>query len=776
MVSIKEKKEERRGLPKLAIGIVAAFLIVFIGILFFIQISSFNKYIHYKPPKPPPNINVSFSIFRSGLAYYNSKNISGYAIIKYSMVNATSALGEIGVFGRDPLPSIYVINTSGYCIKCFNQTSFFSNLSHYLYLFGLLNSSLRIVNYPELKDLNSSSLLIVPTGLIPYFLLFNNYSIFYLLKRGVTIVYVGSNFSASIGPNGVILITPQNLTQAFNQSNLLTSRFYFQKKESVLFHNPTFGFYHGYSYGNVSATNSYNGTFIAFSNYPIYGWNNASEMAYDIANVLYSRFFDPTFALGRVSFNSSNPAGTLGLFATNMTVPLNSTNLQSVYLLTVFGARNGNSFLFKSALGSTEFPNKAAIGLQGLVPESYPIPTYLLLNSTSQYSFSLNVYNSNFSLVDSIPLGFFNTSTGIIKYLTFNFPPGGYIAQLVNIYGQTYAQAVFLEDNVTIEPIKNNFLARTFLFQVSSGGIPLNNTPYTISLDGIYKKSGVVTGGIINYTLPQGSAIGYGTHIFNLTINGKSYYYLTEYQKKIFKIPLIYIEMLIAVIFVIILNLVVKAPERDEYYIDVPDIIKKTSSSTTIKLKREDVLSVFDKVNAYYRWKFMPLSPEEFRNGLSTNLRYAGLSVSITSKNAEDLLVQLVTEGLLQEFGNYYAPTKWINATGHNIEYLYVFRKLRDFFVTNAILFTDLDSSKEADIVITIKGVQKRVIIYAGHIRDFEIEPSIKVYIVFSSYIRKAEFEDFLSRSFSMEAEALKSAIEKKYVVLVDLDHLNELR
>ena len=86
-----------------------------------------------------------------------------------------------------------------------------------------------------------------------------------------------------------------------------------------------------------------------------------------------------------------------------------------------------------------------------------------------------------------------------------------------------------------------------------------------------------------------------------------------------FNIPAIYIEFAVAIIVVVLLNLVLKPPNRDEYYIDVPEF--PPSKKDQVKVQASDIVSVFDKVNYYYHWKYMPLTAEEVRSGIGNNIR-----------------------------------------------------------------------------------------------------------------------------------------------------------
>lgn len=199
----------------------------------------------------------------------------------------------------------------------------------------------------------------------------------------------------------------------------------------------------------------------------------------------------------------------------------------------------------------------------------------------------------------------------------------------------------------------------------------------------------------------------------------------------------------------------------------------------TIKLKadRNSVLSIFDNVNYAYRWKYMPLTPDEVKTGVSSSIRYENVPIAITLQNTAAVLNRLVSAGALVTSSGYYAPEKWIEEAHHDIEYLTIFRKLRDFCVANAMLFTDLDANEHNDMIITKRGVQGHVIIYssATGMKDLALNNAYRIYVVFLSEVQRFDFLGSLYNSYGEEAELLKLGIECSYIVLVDTENLGEM-
>ncbi|MFP3279162.1 MAG: hypothetical protein RXP92_02550, partial [Candidatus Micrarchaeota archaeon] len=390
----------------------------------------------------------------------------------------------------------------------------------------------------------------------------------------------------------------------------------------------------------------------------------------------------------------------------------------------------------------------------------------------------IDLYTSNMTYVTSIPIGFFNTSTGIniIKYESFGMPSGYYIAILRDFNNRPYAASLFELAGIEISPINLNFRNGTFLFRLSSLGMPIANSTYSISLDNSYLTSGITNNSEILYRLPKGSVIGYGTQTFEINIFNSKYTYVTQYSKEILHIPAYYIEFAIVIIIVIVLNLVIKAPNRDEYYIDIPEIPR--SKKTHVVVPKKEILDLFDKINMHYHWKYMPLLPEEIKNGIAANLRYNNMPISITLQNVDIILTKLVNSGDLTNIKDYFAPKRWIDESGYSIEYLATFRRLRDYFVTAGISFTpDLGAAQDADIDITKSGVEAQVFIYAetGKRSKIWVGGDTKKFIVFFDDERKLKFIEALYSSFGDESEVLKVAIANGLIKLIDTEHLDQL-
>ena len=773
-----------------------------------IVLSGFNFKV---PPRINGTITGNVSVSQDNILFYNnSQNLVGYALLDYSLANATSMNVSLAMYSKQPMERVYLVDSLvgavDYCVQCFQTSSLYDALQVSLRQHGLMENatSFNMVSLENLSTVPDNSVVVLATGLIPGSLLpgqpfsgidlTGNETLLGLLAKGDSVIYVGMNFSGAIGLQGGRFVTPGQTIDLLNYSGIYTVPY--RKGQQVLnssvpldlhFYNPTFSFYHGIEEeGNASWINVGNGTLIALSNYPTAGWNNASAMAQDIATMIDSKFWFDRLAYGYTSLNMTG-ASSAG------TVPVLTLQQQGTYAANQSGApdyQDGYSVIQAYISNDryqveTQIPFRpkflvdGQINMQPVVGETQIVPVTISSSNTlsQQTSFHLSILNLSGNLFGSLPVGFFNKPFSVQQYSHFSLPSGYYIAELQNIGSVPYTATLFYVANVTFTPVVLGFKNNTFIFNVSSNHIPLYNISYTASVNGAYTESGKTTqDGRLAYVLPSGAVEQYGQKAFAFSMFGTTYDYKVDYaQPAGLSIPPLYIEFAIAIIVVVFLNVILKAPTQDDYFIDVPNF--PATKKVKLKTDKNAITGIFDSVNYAYRWRYMPLTAEEVKNGVSSNIRYENVPIAITLQNTTAVLNKLASEGALVACGGYYAPVRWVADSHHDIEYLTIFRKLRDYCVQSAMLFTDLDADQHMDMIITKRGSQAHVIIYSAQsgMKDVALNNAYRIYIVFLSEIQKLDFMGRLYNSYGEDAELLKMGIEYSYIILIDTDNLDQL-
>ncbi len=805
---------KRRKLSKtVVIGVIAVAVIAVIAFILIDNAIS-SALSSYHPPIPPSAISSSLSMQNAFFGdYANSTAFAAYAKLNYNETNASYVNFTLRVFKTDPVPKIYLVDTDNYCVNCFLGSTMEQELQHYLNQYGLiLNQS--SFNYIQLNNLSSvapNSIIIVPSGLIPLSFLpiqnsslsgYNscplnyNYSIINMLNNGDTIFYVGDNFSKTVSCGQQIIQTPQSIinqlsaigigTRPANATDIRVA----SEQKYLTFNSPTFLFTSGYIAPASTYVNVFNGSIVALSNYPSKGWKNASVLSRDIAALIDLHYWNDELASGSTRITAITNKSSSGQIAlvTNTTQAslqaLTNISLSSTYVL-------ASAYFYNSAGQLKE--NNALFRVNGLengyvdtiaaVPQT--ISEYIsagATNITNKFdSFHIYIYNLSYEEpVQYLFIGQMKPNVTFIKPISFSLPGGYYIASLIDSNNDTYARAIFRIYNTNITTVQPfSFSNRTFTFSLHSGGYPLTGIPYSISLNGQYVQNGTVNSSIIRYSLPGGSVLSYGNETFTVKVLGATETIIMPYTNTILNIPPYYIEFAIAVIVILVLNKILVPPNIDRYYINVQEF--RHTDRAKVKEPPETILKVFDQVNYYYHWRYMPLTAEEVKSGISGNVRYGNMPIAVTLQNTYTVLNRMMRKGLVVEAADYYAPKGWEEASKHDIEYLVIFRKLRDYSVANAMLFTDIDAYDNVDMMITNKGVQNYVYIYSRlsenqKLSNIPLSKKHKTFIVFLTDEDRLAFIDRLNISYGEESEILRMSIESLDVRLIDTSDLGQLR
>ncbi len=738
-------------------------------------------------------ISTNISLFKSGIADYNySGELSAYAYLNYTIKNATDAKMLLLVYQKNPIMKIYLVNPLNSCYDCFNTGALEANLSTDLSNYGLIfnSSSFQVVNIFNTSTISPDSIVILPTGLLPAEILpYTGFSsgaeiknMIQLLNESDTIIYVGQN-STRLIENGQILIANNYTSSALNNEGFQTNSF--SKKINTpgyLFNLPTFMLSNGTSIGSISyinfGNNTRNGTVVAFSNYPKVGWQTSGNLASDISTAIYQRFWLKQLAYGSTNISQAPSPNSLSgrtlIFTLKKDIPFNSgaaLNINSSFKLLLINSSNGYKYQNLEYPLHITYNNSADLSLPPVLGYGDQVPIGVSINQLStNKAFSVISYNKTFKSVYSFPLNFFNTTYSIVKYGSFDVPTGQYyIGYLVDINNVSHGSVLFYVPYLNVTTLYSNFKNGTFIFNISSNNQELSDIPYSININGQYQTQGMLKNGTINYTLPKGTTLNYGYQYLNLSLININYV-IPEYYQSPPGIPSIYIEFGIAAFLILIMNIVLRPPNSEDYYIDIPEMppIKKER----VTVKSDKIISLFDSVNFKYKWKYMPLTPEEIKLSISSSIRENNMPISITLQNTKKILNQLNIEGKLSTTSEYYMPYEWSKSSSHDIEYLVIFRKLRDLFVSHAIPFTDLDLAPEADMVATLRDKNINLYIFSSisGVRKINIKSNNNI-IVFLDRETRLSFKDKLNNTYTKDMNDIRLVIYSNYVRLADIEN-----
>ncbi len=783
---------------KLAAIAFAVLIVIFILISLYIR--SVISGIPVPVPSPTGMILANFSEVSRGVLTFNfASQLVEYARIHYTESNATSMNASITVFKSNPILPIYLVDTQSYCEQCFIPSTLFGYLNSSLSSDGLVlnRSSFRLININELSSVPKGAIVIIASGLMPNILLpgetyfeqcprYTNVTLLSLLSAGDTVLYVGRNLSTSVSCSGQVILTsnqtlsslgaiadwsaPQNTLGVNGTTNPLYLK------------NQTFEYTAAPGYGTSSYISILNGTFVVLGNYPSAGWNDSAFLlSSDISKVILSRYWAPVLASGAIPASAPSNSGNFTIFTLNNVlpnIPSSAGIINDSYSLVQVHMSNGHRYLNKEILLKYKFLQNGTLSIPPIVGQSQQVQIESQISDSAARTIigHIQIYNQNFSVAPQspIPIGQIGASI-IITSTSFLLPSGYYIASLIDQNGVQYSSALTYVQNSTIVPVKEDFKNASFIFSATSNASQVNGVQYQININGAYSENGTASGGVINYYLPKGTALSYGSGSFNVRMLNDSYSIPYSYTNPGIVIPPLYIEFAIAAIVIVVLNKVLVPSSSDLYYIDVPEI--SHTKMEHVKESAETIISVFNKVNDFYKWRYVPLTAEEIKSGISSNVKYGNSRVFITLRNTHSILNKLVKDGVLVSTDEYFAPKSWISDSGHSIDFLVIYRKIRDFCIANGMMSTEMDTATKWDMVVTRKGTQKYIKIYSENfkIRDIEINKNIRTFVVFLNEDNRLDFMDKLRKSHGKNAEILKLAIKYGNVKLTDSENLDVL-
>ncbi|MCL5430057.1 MAG: hypothetical protein M1504_01100 [Candidatus Marsarchaeota archaeon] len=786
-------KRKKPSMRKKLIMVFSIMFLVLVAVLAVLGIMLHQEMASYKPTFAGiggiPYISSYLQAQRS-LFYGESSSILPFVQISYSSRNVSYINVVASYYDSPPPTHIFVLNWSNQCYQCGDISAVVSNLSLDLGAFGLLNGTnkLSVISRQSLSTMPANSILIILNGLMPDYMVSNSNGsevpLTQILSKGVTVMYIGRNFSRLVSEQDVIV-------PAINNPGYLTTGIPSQINTSYeanslyvyAFNNPTFVFSTPTSqatYGPITYESVGSGSLVAFSNY-LNTWPNTTASASDISQAISSLLWLPSFGTTTFTFAPSNVVLSSGIFG-NVGKPIKSGrsffgSATAYGKIAVSGVNPNGNVVYDVLYYTPKIISQGSLSMPSIViPNKIFNATISVFTTKNQFiEPHMTIYNTNLTEIRQLPPLFAKNITPpaytVISTQNIVLPPGGYIASIEGFSNQQYASAYFIVPNVTLG-LAQQVNATAFNLSATMAGVPLNDVNATVSINNNFYRNVTIKNGYIMYALPSNSSIPGGALTFTANVLGRKSYYVTTYTPVNISINPQYIEFIFAMLIVVLEITLIKAPVRDDFFIDVPSLPKPESSK--IKIKSTELIGVFDKLNYYYHWHFMPLSKSEFRFAVANNIRINNMPITLTYSNIDEVLNGLTEKGYIISADELYAPTTWIEQSKHDIEYLATFKKLRLFLVSNGHIFTDLDKSDTSDIVTTLHNERAYIVVYSStsrFMKNLPIVAGVKTYIVFLNEDRLEEFRRSLYDVAGLVNEQLKLYISTGTVVLVNADN-----
>ncbi|VVC04606.1 Uncharacterised protein [Candidatus Bilamarchaeum dharawalense] len=712
--------------------------------------------------------------------------------VEYKTTNLKNYTVDVTTYKEKISTEVFVLNSERF--EAESYPDFLRTLRTNL---GKRKIMLNEISIRQLETLPQGAIVIVPSGVIPKEMLgFDSLiTMDKLSSRGIVVIYMGQPFTKML--NGTLVTqTPSSVVKAlpvtFDESNAITTGPEMHVYQPLYTANSFGKWTPSILYGSISIIKKENGAFIFFPQTLDGGWRgNYTSAADDVAKIIFdTSWAEKTSGTRNYLFeNSTGYNGTRYFFSEpytqdNTTVKIEFTGYSETseypikeMLFARVNSQDTNDLYIESGgkVISTNITDQPA-RMNALLHESQP----------AQPSMSLIIEDINGNEVQNLPQGNVNVQADRSFDIRIYLDKGEYIVRLIDEDGKEYARTYMRVITPEITHIGNDRQKQSiYIFSVTMDGAPTKLPQISVKVDGgkfgeytfssestLYVDVGRYTG---NEILPLGE-----DHIFEFTSGKLVKKVAIPHPRKqsILESPVVWLVLLFTGGMLGIGTLFARQ-DAIYYSIDIPDF--PAVAKTKVSLPADVVLGVLDKINENYRWQNTPLTPSEIKSGFK-NVLTQGKPIYITDYNVEFLLQELEKRDLVKESIGYYGRTDWEAKSKHSIEYLALMRCLRDICVNNAIPFTPMGESKEADTVLTLMGQQMFIHFYEKGTkvetllgRSLQTIRSGITIVLFKNLSDKKHFQNLMSSSPSVVPLIIKMEIDSSSLILQTTEEIEKM-
>ncbi len=702
--------------------------------------------------KEPINPYLKFTIFEKDtdiVSYGKDNEVVGYFLVDYQVDDANSLEAKLDLYTDLDSKTVYLLKSDKYEPRSSEFTNFKNELKDKLIKEGYtFNEKTK----EELFNLPESSIILIPTGNIPKDLIIGENTIVDLVEKKNIVIYIGRPFNEALEYDGTLISleqNPLNFSFTFNEDlrsddKLISSGINLKNpgyKVDYLRIEPKIIF------GAISSFKIGEGFILFVPQYLDEGWINGTVAAEDINKIISESSWHNPISSKEIELEPVQ--NTISLFSDPFTGSVKYAKIQ-------FIAKGDNEGL-KKQIEISEMEKKTLGEISVNVWPIHPHKVtknnmYMAIAFKEKEQANINpnmlIYSGN-KLIKSKDLGGAFTNTIISRSFSPDFEPGNYL--IIIEEGKEYAKYLLdIKDILVAQTGKADFKKGNFNFKVvDEQGNQVRYAQATVMIDG-KEITSFDTGEQIKIEGYQGLSGGNHTFTFDF---GSGFIREIEIPNPIVNVwdPIIEnpinIALLIITIIAVVIAFYVKRPEKQLFSLDIPNF--PPISTIKVPMKTSKVLEIFEKVNKDYSWKFMPLTLEELKTGFS-KVSMRGKKIIIGEYNLELLLDKLIARELVKEKYHYYILNSWEEKSGKGVDYLVMFRRLRDMFLEHVVKFTDLNKAKNCDVCIEVNGEKIFLHIFSDVISVFKTLKTVnkgQTIILFDSQHQIEDFKDNLASS-----------------------------
>ncbi len=801
------EKEKKPTFNYAVVGLaVFVALVILLGGWLYLALQSVPEAPVFKPPVDKPEISNSLlggSILTAGDV--GSENYIASVLVNYETKNIENYTVSLETYEKELPSEVFVLQSER--VQADSYSSFMNHLRNKLSKKNILVNEITI---RELETLPQGAIILIPSGVIPQEILGIDSTITpdNLADRGMVVIYIGGEPFTKMHDGTQPVDTPDeayklNVPFEFDQRSVPPSAENFSLFQPLYRVTSRGKWSSSLAYGSVSILAKGDGAFVFLPQTLDAGWREdplapgkeaAEFAAEDVARViLETPWAEPDGEPSVYKFSVEEESSGSKYF---YSAPF-SGEKRSVKV-SFKGESSADPELFvedlqiinleKQPLGDLYIYGGFVVVSTNVTNEEIRMLARLNEPAAAQPNMYLVITDTNGKEAERIPQGRVSVQTSYSLDHGLYLSKGEYTVALMDDESRVYAQSYMRVVTVDITPKGTYQRPSNYRFSIEREGAPIELSSVKVIVDdgqyGTYDFTNVrgvvyvdLSGYIGGDTLPPGK------HTFTFVIGGLSEHVEIEERKPLPPIPWPFYLAIALSLGIVGVGIMFARKEKVFYSVDVPDFPPITR--TKIPLAPDTVLSIFERVNDSYHWKSTPLTLSEIKNGFK-DIFYMGKPIYITDYNAEYVLDGLIGKGRVIKVLNYYGPSSWEKKTGKSMTYLAMMRRLRDICVNNAIPFTLIGESKDADSEITAVGQQMFLHFYERSSETDEkilssllshalatLEKGITI-ILFKNDIKKRNFTTLLD-SPSRAQLLLKLEVENRSVLLLTMDEFEKM-
>ncbi len=321
---------------------------------------------------------------------------------------------------------------------------------------------------------------------------------------------------------------------------------------------------------------------------------------------------------------------------------------------------------------------------------------------TERRNLELILYNVSNSKLASFAVGNIEPKISTEYRRSLNLEEGTYMIELRETTGVLLSRSIVVASSVYpkaqyFDNRQGRFL-KIYFYSFDGSPVYVDNVKFKLPWEEKIREERFVDSSGITINLDQPLPVGNYTITFNIkNIEYQATFRVlprTSIDRLILGNPLGLATIVISVLIVFGSNFLKPRPPIT-YSIDIPDVFPPIDTQE-YRLDEDKLRKLFEYVESYYKWKYVPLTEKEISEGLSSidiNLEtgvidYNSLSVTLNT---------YVLRGVLKKYRDYYILADWESKSGLNVEQLVMYRILRDTGLEYGILY-ELDLQKESAV------------------------------------------------------------------------------